>query len=173
MIVSVAKGGWKDITPQPGYVYNVDCDKSVDLVSSVDKPLQNAVIIANCGIKIASKGFMKNVVIGSSLAPTKVDTSTIDIGSSAVLGDSVDCSNTGNVKLLSMAGIHGAAKTQYKGIQILAKGLVHLAAQVDAKVEINVQSAGDIKFTSGNEFGEVCMLDEEDLLRVSYYRLVL
>jgi hypothetical protein len=179
LIKNIKANEWDIANYEEGFIYNVDCggvNKLFKLgVTDTTAPLQNVVVVANCNIKIGSKGLVKNAVIGSTAGDNgaKTDNSIIDIGAGTTLGDSTNCSNPGSVKLLSTASVSGPANTNYKGVQILAKGNVHIAAQADAKVEINVQAGGNIDFTSGNEFGEVCLVSDDDLLRVSYYRLVL
>ena len=156
----------------PGTIIDLTCTnekKNVDIPSDII--LTGLVIISSCNINVGAGTTLSNVTLAATGGNGKLTNSNINFASGVVLGKDDDCAPGGGVQVFTNASVHSAANLSLNGVQIVAAGDVHIAAQADGINGISVQAGGKIKLTSKSTYG-ACGAGTPNLFTVYYYRLV-
>jgi Flp pilus assembly protein TadG len=156
----------------PGTIIDLTCTnekKNVDIPNGII--LTDLVIISSCNINVGKGATLSDVTLAATGGNGKVTTANINFASGVVLGKDDDCAPGGGVQVFTNASVHSAANLSLYGVQIVAAGDVHIAAQADGINGISVQAGGMIKLTSKSTYG-ACGAGTPNLFTVNYYRLV-
>lgn len=155
---------------EEGHVYHVECNSAgqqTDL--AVDSHIKNIVVISDCILNNGKGTLFENVVLGSTAVGSgdkPLDLETIHLASDVRLGTD-ECELTedgqvapeqnrsGGVAILSEASIKTASGTEYKGVQMYAKGHIELTAGNEGIHGIAAYSGDGLHLTTGNSMASI------------------
>ncbi|WP_112322762.1 Tad domain-containing protein [Oceanibium sediminis] len=129
--------------------------------------IEEVVIVTNCQVTFSQETVIQNAIVATS------DTSAKSVSGSASvsIGRPDNCAPGGGAQIVTAGGMHFAAKMEFHGSQLVSKGPVKLAAQVDGIGGTSIQSLSRVDFASNNEMG-LCEGEADEVLPLNYYRLV-
>ncbi len=156
----------------PGLIYDVNCSGTQKVVIPKNIILTDMVIVSGCKINVGTDATLSDVVLAAAGGNGQIHGSNIHLAAGVTLGRNDNCAEGGGVQLFSTQSITNASTLSLYGVQIVAQGNVHIAAQAFGINGISVQAGGDIQVTSNNGYG-LCQGGAPNLFTADYYRLVL
>ncbi|WP_114966228.1 pilus assembly protein TadG-related protein [Alkalilacustris brevis] len=133
---------------EPGYIYTADCHGSGTISISSGTVLSNVVIATDCDISFGSNAEIHDVVIATSSTATQSVHAAADVS----IGREDNCAEGGDAQVLTLGGMHFAAKLGVNGGQLVARGDINFAAQGAAVEGGSMVAGGEIDGTSNLEF---------------------
>ncbi len=157
----------------PGTIYHVVCDPAESFSFAAKSTITEIAIIADCAMSFDAKVTMSDVFLGSrNFGNGDITEPNIVVNAQVQFGLADNCADGGGVQMFSNASMLFNAQTTFDGAQLVAAGMIYLAAQEEAVRGISAQAGMDISLTSNDIFG-LCDGGVPDLFTVPYYRLVL
>ena len=115
----------------------------------------------DCGIEPGANGLWDNVMIfTSNREDGNVEQKAVTFPNNMQLGRVDGCTEGGGVRIYSGGSINTPSGTVAHGLQIVTLGSVMFAAKADGAWGINIQAAGDIKYTANGMMGG-CEIDPD------------
>ena len=159
-------------SPGPGVIYVVDCSGTQKVVIPKEIILTDLAIVSGCKINVGTDAVLSDVVLAATGGNGKIQGTNIHFASGVILGKNDNCAVGGGVQIFTNQSVTNASTLSLYGVQIVAQGNVHIAAQAFGINGISVQAGGQIKVTSNNGYG-LCQGGAPGLFTADYYRLVL
>ncbi len=166
-VYTVSESAFDASTLVAGNVYDVTCHGGNPLKIEGPIDVHDVVIVTNCKVHLGTGVVVENATIATSSTSGQSFTGAEGVQ----LGRADNCAPGGGAQLLTLGGVHFAAKMAFQGSQIIAAGDAMITAQAEGILGTSVQAGGDIKLTSQSSFG-TCdgQVDEEYAAR--YFRIV-
>jgi hypothetical protein len=129
------------------------------------------VIVSDRRIEVGINAVLSDVVLAAAGWNGQLQGANIYLASGVQLGKDDGCIDGGRVQMFTTQSITNAADLAIYGLQVVAQGNVHIAAQADGINGTSVQAGGQIQVTSNNGYG-LCAGGAPNLFTADYYRLV-
>ena len=190
-VIYVNENAFDPGTMIPGNVYQVSCTGgssvlnllgsggavpdagkgkgNTDEASGAVQPtiIENVVVVTDCEIRFDQNTILRDAIIG-----TTATTDRSVSGSSGVsIGEPDLCTEGGGAQIVTAGGMRFAAQMEFHGSQLVSKGPVSIAAQVNGLSGTSIQSLSRIDLASNNSAG-LCEGKADPVLQSYYYRLV-